>query len=183
MGGLQQQRAELDAALAEVRREMKSARQKKKDMAKAEAKVCKLSKFLMDASLIIYTLTGYELEPVITFLAANGRKRQWTEETDEELEILAEDIFLKADVAELAELTDMEAPADLGAMQAAMTYVKQWAVVDWTRRQNSQHGVAPCTEFVLQEFEAQRASVPELVRPPAAGVASESSARVWASAW
>ena len=32
MGGLQQQRAELDAALAEVRREMKSARQKKKDM-------------------------------------------------------------------------------------------------------------------------------------------------------
>ena len=92
MGGLQQQRAELDAALAEVRREMKSARQKKKDMAKAEAKVCKLSKFLMDASLIIYTLTGYELEPVITFLAANGRKRQWTEKTDEEMEILAEDI-------------------------------------------------------------------------------------------
>lgn len=180
---LERQRAEVDAALAVVRRDAKVARQREKDAKKGQAKAWSLTGLLKHAVLIVYILTGYKSEPVVTFLTNNGRKRHWPERTDEELLSLVNDLFLEVGLEELAALSDMTAPSDIESMRVAVAYVEQWGVVVWTRQQNANNGVTPCTEFVLQRFEEGRGRVPENVRPRAIGVASDARARVRIGAW
>jgi hypothetical protein len=180
---LEQEKRDVDAAVAENRRATQKARQQKKDAKKSEAKAWRLAPFLEHATLIIYTLTDYQIEPAIKFLGANSRKRHWPEKTEEELQALVEELFLAADLTELTALSDMVEPADVDAMKAALVYVQQWGLVDWTRRLNAQCGVAPSTESVLLRLEEKRLTIPEQVRPRAVGSACAVSARVWAGAW
>ena len=183
MEELQQRKRELDAAMAENRRETKRAKQQAKDDAKAQASAWALSPFLRHAALVLYVLTGYATEPVVKFLMANGRKRHWPEKTEEELILMIEQLFLDTDLDEAAALTDLEAPADVAAMKAALKYSEQWRVVEWTRSLNSGQGLAPSTDRVLVQLEQQRQQLPESVRPCPVGTASQASARVWAAAW
>ena len=148
MEALEKRKRDLGEAIAENRRESKKAKQKVKDAKHAEARAWKLSSFLEHAALIIYSLSDYALEPVVKFLAANGRKRHWPEKSDGELQVLVENLFLGVDVSELTALTDMLEPTDVPAMKAALVYVEEFGLVEWTRRINIQTGVALSTESV-----------------------------------
>jgi len=180
---LQQQRQDLNCAIAAVRSEARKAKRQAKDATKAAAKAWQLSDFLLHATLIIYVLTDYKMEPAIKFLAANGRKRHWPEKSDEECEGLVECLFLEADLTDLVAWTDLEDPADIDAMRAALVYVQQWGLVEWARRLNSECGVAPSTESVLQRLEDKRQGVPVRVRPSCIGSSSTVKGRMWASSW
>jgi hypothetical protein len=86
-------------------------------------------------------------------------------------------------VDELALLADIQDPKDIEAMRAALPYVEQWQLVQWTTQVNLRLGVAPSTESVLQRYEERRQQLPEAVRPPGVGVPAQTSARVWAGTW
>ena len=180
---LQRQQANVDAELADARRQVKAAKQLEKDRKKARTRVWALSSLLKHTVLIVFVLTGYKPEPIVNFLSNSGRRRHWPEKTEEELLTLARDLFLEFSVEELAALTDMEGPSDLAAMRSAVAFVQEWGVVVWTRQQNAQCGDAPCTEFVLQQFEEDSTHVPAWVRPVAVGVASDASARMRICRW
>ena len=183
MDALQERKRKLAAVLAENMREARQLKQRAKDGERGKAKAWKLSSFLQNAVLIIYTLTGCATEPVVTFLANNAKMRHWPEKSEEELISMLDELSHAVDVAQLAALTDLAAPTDEAAMKAALVYVEQWRLADWTRGLNAGPGVAPSTQSVLMHLEQQRGQLPEAVRPKPLGTTSDASARVWATAW
>ena len=173
----------MDAALADIRGEVKAERQRQKDMQRRQANAWKLTAVLEHTVLIIYGLTGYAAEPAVNFLAACGRRRHWPEKSEEELETIVVDLFLKVDAVELAGLTDTEGPADPAAMVAALPVVEQWRLVAWTAGANTTKGVAPSTDALLHRLEVERLKLPEAVRPEPRGTVADSRAREWARRW
>ena len=167
----------------EVKRALKKARQDEKNKARGEARAWTLSSFLLHASLIIYSLSGYTAGPAAKFLLNNGRQRHWPEKREEELEAMVEGLFLEFDLQALTALADVNEPSDPEAMRAALAYVEQWQLVQWTSQLNARQGVAPSTERVLREFERRRLDFPDAVRPKAVGSASDAKARMWLGAW
>ena len=180
---LQRRRRDLEDAQSEIDRALKQARQQQKNEQKGRANAWQLSSLLLHTALIIYSLSGYNAHPAAKYLLTSGRKRHWPQKSEEELEEMVEGLFMKCDVDELADFADTQNPKDMRAMRAALPYVEQWRLVTWTSQANVQQGVAPSTESVLQQYEAQRQQLPEAVRPPGVGVPAQTSARVWAAAW
>ena len=173
----------VEEAQFEVKRALKKARQDEKNKARGEARAWTLSSFLLHASLIIYSLSGYTAGPAAKFLLNNGRKRHWPEKREEELEAMVEGLFLEFDLQALTALADVNEPSHPEAMRAALAYVEQWQVVQWTSRLNARQGVAPSTERVLREFARRRLDLPDGVRPKSVGSASDAKARMWLGAW
>ena len=173
----------MGGALAGVRRQMRVERQRAAGAEKRQANAWKLSPTLERTVLIIYTLAGYAAEPAVKFLAGSGRRRHWPDKSDEELEDIVVDCFLKADAAEVASLTDTDDPADAAAIDVAMRCVEEWRLVVWTRRANAEKGVAPNTDAVLQRLEEHRLQLPDAVRPAPRGTVADDRARQWARRW
>ena len=180
---LRQQRQDVDRALAEVRRQTKDAKRKERDALKSLDRAWRLSGSPLHTALIIYSLAGYVVEPAVKFLIASGRKRHWPEKSEMELQTVVEDEFLKIGVAELNALVDVGDSSDSAAMKAALVYAEQWRVVVWTRRLNTEQGVAPSTDSVLQRLSANSDGLPEDVRPPDVGCVADARARMWARRW
>ena len=176
---LEKRKRELGDAQAEINKALKRAKQQEK----TEQRAWQLSSFLLHTALIVYSLSGYTAQPAATFLLNSGRKRHWPDKEDGELLEMVERLFMECDLEELALLSDIEDPMDIAALKAALPYVEQWQLVQWTARANLRQGVAPSTESVLQRYEERRMQLPAAVRPCAVGVASRGSARVWAGAW
>ena len=183
MEDLAKRKAEVDVALAATHQELKRARQQEKDAKKAAVRARSLSESLAHSVLIVYVLTDYASEAVATFLHNAGRRRHWPEKCEDDLVALVEKLFEDTDLEKTLALTNIEEPADAGAMESALPYVLQWRAVEWTRRCNMELGVAPSTESILQELEQQRAKLPLRVRPGRVGTASDPKARVWAATW
>jgi hypothetical protein len=177
------QRADLNRALAEVRAATKHAKQREKDAKRKAANAWTLPTTLLHTLLIIYSLTGYAVEPCLKFLANSGRKRSWPEKTDEELETMLGDKFLSANLDDLLQLCSEEDPTDPGAMKAALVYVEEWRAVVWTRNLNLQHGLAPSTASVLGHLERNRLRLPAAVRPRSKGNCAQNNARKWIHDW
>ncbi len=107
---LRQQKRDLDDAQAAIGRALKQARHQQKNERKAQANAWQLSSFLLHAVLIIYGLSGYVAQPAATFLLNNGRKRHWPGKSQEELEEMVEDLFMKCDIERFTQLTDTNEP-------------------------------------------------------------------------
>ena len=176
LGGLHQQQLALNDALAENRRQLKKARA----AADAQARVWQLTPNLRHAALIIYVLSGYDAEPAARYLMKGAERRRWPAMLEDEVRAMVEDLFLAVDEAELAALTDATYPSDPLAMEAAAKCVEEWKLVSWARRQNTEKGVAPSTDALLQRVAASRldAGHPD---PHGRGTTAEGSARMWAS--
>ena len=63
-------------------------------------------------------------------------------------------------------LVDTENPSDATALRCALGYVEEWAVVVESRRLNTQRGIAPSSEAVLEQLESNRQKAPQLLRGP-----------------
>ena len=74
-----------------------------------------------------------------------GASSAWPKKSDAELQVFVENLFLGVDVSELIASTSMPEPADFPAMKAALVYVGEVGLVEWTRRIKFQCGVAPRT--------------------------------------
>ena len=178
--GLRLQKACLDAALLETRQEMRRARQRQKAANKAKESAWRLPASVQHTVLIVFVLADYTKEPALQFLKASARRRRWPEKSDEDLDNLVDELFLEADVHEVAALTDEDNPSDAPAMQVAAEYLQQWRLVAWTRQLNVQKGVAPSTDALLQKAEENRDKTPAAARPSGKGTSAEARARMWA---
>ena len=183
LGDLLQQKAKLDAECALAKAEAKQIKQKAKDARKGQNRAWQLSTLFLRTVLIIYAVAGYIAEPAVEFMSLGGRQSHWLDKSDEELEEMLGRFFLQHDLSELALLIDTEDPSDPAAMKAAMVCVEEWRLAAWAERLNSEIGVAPSTESVLQRWEERRAGIPEAVRPRSLGTSAVSRARVWAGSW
>ena len=175
MDALLQKKAELRAALAEIGREKK----KVKRAQDREAKVWVLTPFLKDVVLIMYVLAGYTAEPAARYLAMEAQRRRWPSKSEDDLRTEAEEVFLAFDdVGQLADLTCLENPSHPEAMKVAVKVVEEWRLAQWVWRLNAQQGVAPSTAQVLQRFEQTSSQLPDAVRPPYLGEATEARGRM-----
>ena len=67
----------------------------------------------------MYVLAGHDTEPADRFLATAGRVRQWPQQPAHALQTLVEDLYIAADVDELAALADTDTTSDMAAMHSA----------------------------------------------------------------
>lgn len=178
---LKQQKQETTAALAETKRLLRDARRQQKRREQSEAKAWNLAPLLVRTLLIIYSLA--DRATAVQYLVNFGRKRHWSEKPEGEVQLTIENLFLAADVDHLASLTDVGNPGDAEAMKMALPYVEQWRIVAWARDLNERQGLTPSAGSVLQRLEANRARIPEDVRPPFAGSAADGRGRQWARRW
>ena len=183
MDALLARKRELSAALAVNTRERKRARAQSRGAALAVARAWALPDQMRHSVLIAYVHADYEFAPATKLLAARGRQLHWPVKSEEDLVRIVEDLFLEVDDVQLAALTDLEDPLDAAAAHDAVRYVAEWRLAEWTAQLNMKKGVAPSTDALLQQFEAQRLALPESMRPAARGTSAEASARVWISAW
>ena len=107
-----------------------------------------------------------------------------TARPEEELCLLAEDVFLETDLAEFVRLCDTESPGKPRATEVAVRYVEEWRLVVWARdRSERPVGAPPSTGAVLRRAEANRMLIPVAIRPPSLGLVCEPRARLWAHRW
>ena len=124
---LRKRKREVNAALAETKREIKEAKRRGKNEQRKEETHWKLSTVLVHALLIITQLadTPAGVKHLINF----GKRRHWPEKkTEEDVSRTIVELFLEVDDEELASLSDREDPQDADAMRAALPYVEEWQV-------------------------------------------------------
>ena len=125
----------------------------------------------------------YQAAPVVPFLRATAKRRRWAAKEDDEMERFAEDLFVGSDVDELAAMADLEEPPDAAVAKEALKYVEEWRILEHARDMNHRLGIAPSTEHILQQLEANRLQIPEPLRPPSRGTIAEAKAKMWARRW
>ena len=173
---LEGQRAELTTALADARRQLRHA----KAAARASTKAWRLTLDERRGVLMVYVKSGYAAEPAVLHLSKVGRRRRWPDMAAADAVRFVEDLFLQADAEELGDLGAMAPSTASPALRAASQVVEEWGIVAWSRRLNTEKGVAPSTDAILQRLAGQRHAVGH-PSPQARGTVAQSSARMWAS--
>ena len=173
---LEQHRFDLAAAVAQARRDLRRARA----AAKARASVWQMSEMQQRAALIVFSSTGYEMEPSVHYLERVGRRRGWPEAAEGALRAVVEEWFLAVRVDDLAAMTDAVAPSDPAAMRDAAPVIEEWRLASWVRLQNVEKGVAPNTAVLFLKVASCRL-VHGQPEPQSRGTSANSASRKWAS--
>jgi hypothetical protein len=177
------ERERLKSEMAATKRQMKQSEQKAKAAARLAAQQWQLAPRLKTVVLTIFLLAQYQPAPAVKLLHHTAHKRSWPQKDDEELERMVEDLFLAADVEQLGRLVDLDDPEDSSVATEALKYLEEWRAVEFVRDANSRLGVAPSTEDILRQLEANRLQIPESLRPVSKGTAAQAKARMWAKRW
>ena len=146
----------------------------------AEARAWRLTEPMRRTVLAMYYLADYDAEPAVRYLHSRSRQHQWPAKSDDEILTVVEDIFLRADVAEGAALSDCTSPMDAGVLRVALKQVEEWKVVRWAKQCNEELRVAPSTASLLDRLEENRMKIPEVSRPQTTGNVSMPKARLQA---
>ena len=180
---LRLERSELDSRWLRVCRHLKEARRQQDNAAKRDRTCWQLSNRQCKVVLILYGRAGYSAAPAAQYLAMQASKRKWPPRPRQDLERLVGDLFLQADVQELAGLVDEQGPSDAEAFKVAVAFLREWEVAEWVRGVNQRQGVAPSTQTVLEEFGRRRLQYPEGLRPRELGSIAESKTRECMRRW
>ena len=183
MDALLQQRADVKAALAENRRQLRKEAAKKRAADQREARAWNFTGWLGHVVVILYFLANRQAEPVLMFLRSESRKRHWPTRSDEDIMEQVSDAFLAISLEELLALTDMEEPRDPPALREASRRYEEWRLAMWVERLNTSQGVAPPTSLVLERHARNCAALPDAAKPRARGVVAQGFARRWALGW
>ena len=180
---LEEHRRALDSELKHARQELRRAKLREKRVANCEVESWRLCGSLLNVALIIYTLAEYVAEPAVRYLLVGWRKRRWPPIEESVLQEMFLQKFLEVDVDLLAGLADLADPDEPHLLREAVAFVEEWKLVEWVRKVNTESGVAPGTDAVLQTMEESRNRVPVNLRPPTKGGSAHAKARIWALRW
>jgi len=181
--GLETRRADLDNRLKANRKELKACKQRQKDEAKKASRWWKLGAVLTHVVMILVVRASGVTAPAVKMLCLEAQKRKWQPKSEEEVVAVVEDLMIGAGQSELTALCDEEHPSDIAAFKIAASWSLEWDLFQWVDKLNTDKGLAPSTEQVLQKAEQLRRELPEWLRPAAKGIAAEARARVWAFRW
>ena len=141
---LQQIRGSL-ATLSRDAREARMQHERERRCLRGVARVWVITGEDAKAALVMYCCCNYDPSAAARFLHTIGQRRRWPEMSDMELRRLVEELFLEADLSDLAMYLDEHVPDRIRAI--VDRWVQEWKLVTWIRDANTMHGVAPsgCT--------------------------------------
>ena len=180
LDGLLVERARLKTEMAAKKQLIKQEEKKAAAAQRSAARRWQLTPWLKQVALAIYLHAEYRAAPAIKFLQTVASKRSWPRKEDQELQRMVEDLFAAADMQELLGLYELEEPDDPSVVAEVIKYVQEWRPVEYVRDMNSRVGVAPSTEDILRQLEANRLQLPVQCRPESKGTAAEAKAKMWA---
>ena len=172
----------IDAQLLALRGDIRRAQAKQRAKAKAQARAWVLGVSLLRVVVLIYWLADGVVDPAVFYLRQRGHQHHWSDEDDEELADLVEQVFADTADADVLALTDADDPLDVAALKEATRYGLQWRLRTWTLAQNRK-GVAVPAGDNLEEFEARRLEQPPALRPAPWGDVWNGAARMRLSRW
>ena len=172
----------LEAELAEVHRAAKRLRALEATRLSALSRVWLIEGTKLKVLLTIYVLADCRHEPAVSYLRRIGRQHRWPQKSDTELIVLVEDMFLAADINQLASLSNFDNHDETHTLRAAIDHLWQWRLSSWTAQQNEK-GIPPPTPLVLDEWAKTRMAVPMGLRPPYWGNAAFAPSRMRALRW
>ena len=172
----------LKAELAQVHLAAKRLRAMEATRLSASSRVWLIEGIRLEILLTIYVLADCRHEPAVSYLRRIGRQHRWPQKSDTELTVLVQDMFLAADINQLANLANFDNRDDIHRLRAATDYVWQWRLSSWTAQQNDK-GITPPTSLVLDEWAKSCMAVPLDLRPPYWGNAAFASSRMRALRW
>ena len=133
------QRAELQARLRDARKERAMLGRASRS-ANNLASQWQIPEEDVMISVVIYCMCDYDAAASTQFLSVLGKRRCWKPMSIEFAERVVEDAFLRIDLADLMEcLKDVSNKLHV----VASRWAGEWRVVDWIKRANAEHGVAP----------------------------------------
>ena len=169
----------LTAELADVHRAAKRVRKREATRRSASARVWLVEGVKLNIVLAIYVLADCRHEPAVSYFRRMGRQHRWLQNSDTELIVLVEDLFLAADINQLASLSNVDHHDGSHVLRAATDYVWQWRLASWTAQQNDK-GITPPTSLVLDQWAKNRIAD---LRPPYLDSTAFASARMRALRW
>ena len=169
----------MTAEFADVHRAAKRLRKREATRRSASARVWLVEGVKLNIVLAIYVLADCRHEPAVSYLRRMGCQHRWLQNSDTELIVLVEDLFLAADINQLASLSHVDRHDGSHVLRAATDYVWQWRLASWTAQQNDK-GITPPTSLVLDQWAKNR--IAEL-RPPYLDSTAFASARMRALRW
>ena len=172
----------LKAEFADVHRSAKRLRKRKATRRSASARVWLVEGVKLSIVLTIYVLADCRHAPAVSYLRRMGRQHRWPQTSDAELTVLLEDMFLAADINQLASLSNVGHHDGSHVLRAATDYVWQLRLASWIA-QKKDKGITPPTSLVLDQLAKNRTAVPMGLRPLYWGSTVFASARMRALRW
>ena len=180
---LRESRRALRAAIADATCDVSAARRAAAFGRASASRGWDVQGHLRDVVLLAYALSGYSADAAVCLLNRRARQYGWRDLPHDDVVGIVEDLFLAADVDELAALRDPEGPHGASALTAATAYVEEWRLAQWVAEQNRTAGVSPTTASVLERYSKQCADLPASINPAAQHVVGSAAVRSWASRW
>ena len=119
-----------EAAIKAAAAENRGALQRAKRARAADAKKWVVDGPMRRAVLAFFGLAHCNAEPAVEYLERCACERVWPAKPYKDMEHTVEDLFLNADLDEVAALANLENPADADALAMAVGYVEiEWKVV------------------------------------------------------
>ena len=175
-----QERATVDAELADLRRRLKNAQHQAAAAERKRKRQWQLPEDLKRVVVILYHKGHPDPRAAATFLASAASKRNWEERPEADVRKVVEDTYLGISVEDLVSLCDADRPSDPKAMRTALRHWEEWRLFHWVKETNERKGVAPSTQAVLDQLERRYRELPEDLRPQARGMAHEAKERMFA---
>ena len=151
----------LKAELAEVNLAAKRLRAMEATRLSASSRVWLIEGAKLEILLTIYVLADCRHEPAVSYLRRIGRQHRWPQKSDTELTVLVQDMFLAADINQLANLANFDNRDDIHRLRTATDHVWQWRLSSWTAQQNDK-GITPPTSLVLDQWAKNSIAVPRM---------------------
>ena len=180
---LKKERAALDTELAALRRGAKRVQRQASRSTASAARAWKLTPRLRNTVMAINSMVDGAAEPVVKYLALAARTRHWPEKLDDEIAAIAAQCLLDVSAGDVAAVCDVTRSTDPAALRTAVNHVEEWRLMTWAATMNTDKGVAPSADNLLQRWAERRASHAEAARPPPHGTSAEASQRRWVQRW
>ena len=145
-------------ALAENRAELKRQQTAARQETKKAMAVWKLSTFVLNVVLILFSLSQSTCPCPVAFLCQHGQAKGWPAKEEEDLVIIVQQAFMQIDLDAYVNLTDSDNSSNPTAMQVAIRFRSSYSTQGWVKGLNQGKGIAPPSALVgakLAEFQSQ----------------------------
>ena len=174
---------EVQRALAKNRTDAKEKKAAARQEARKAMAVWKLSRFVMDVVLILFSLSECTCPCPVEFLGQHGHKKVWPLKADTELVSIVQEAFLQIEVDAYVSLTNMDNSSNPTAMQVALRFRSMYTMHGWVKNLNQGKGIAPPSALVGAKLEELQSKYPAHFRYRNLTVPWQSNYRVAVHRW
>ena len=183
---LAQQRAEVEAALAALRRPLQQAQDRAKKRRRRHTESTDTWKgSLRDVMLILRALwlVHWAFGDAVLILNHVNHPPSWHTLTDQARLTVVEDLFLSRDLELVESWVDVGVAANQPAMTELWVSLAEWRTAQWVAQVNTEQGLTPSSMRVHTKFVECLRSAPSPVWQRAPIARSKNAKLLWAVRW